>query len=521
VNPLALSLAYLRDRWPAAIVNILLLALGVATLVILLVFARQLEDRFTRDAQGIDLVVGAKGSPLQLILSSIYHVDVPTGNIPVETAALLRRDRTIAEVIPLALGDNFRGFRIVGTEPALAAHYRAGLAEGRMFAAEGEAVVGAEVARRTGMGLGQKFTGSHGLTADDPAAHEHDHAVMTAVGILKPTGTVIDRLILTPVETVWHAHGIAHEHGDGHDHDHGGKQTAAVGAAAGGPAAAAAHGHGHDHAHDHGKAGAAHGHDHDHNHGKAAAAAHGRHGGHDHDHAHDHGAAKPAAVTTTAAEPAAPMPAAAVAAAAAPGATAAAPTGMAAAVIGERGELRPEHTALLVRYASPLAAVRLPAFINQQTNLQAASPAVEITRLLSLLGVGLDALRAFALLLMGAAALSIFVALYNALSAREGDMALLRVMGARPGAIFGQILTEGLLLAAMGAALGLFLAHGVLALASGAFPQLADLGLKPWAIDPREWWVVAGALALGALAAALPALRVFRQDLATTLARAA
>ncbi len=518
MNPLALSLAYLRDRWPATLVNILLLALGVATLVILLVFARQLEERFTRDAQGIDLVVGAKGSPLQLILSSIYHVDVPTGNIPVETAALLRRDRTIAQVIPLALGDNFRGFRIVGTEPSLAEHYRAGLAEGRMFAAAGEAVVGAEVARRTGMGLGQRFTGSHGLTADDPAAHEHDHAVMTAVGILKPTGTVIDRLILTPVETVWHAHGIAHEHGDGHDHDHGARQTAAAasGAGAGGPAGAAAHGHGHDHAHDDGKAGAAHaaapGHGHDHDHGKPAAAARDGHGDHGHD--HDHGA-------QAAAEPAATRPAAAIAAAAPQGAVAAAASGMAAAVIGARGELRPEHTALLLRYASTLAAVRLPAFINQQTNLQAASPAVEITRLLSLLGVGLDALRAFALLLMGTAALSIFVALYNALSAREGDMALLRVMGARPGAIFGQILTEGLLLAAMGAAMGLLLAHGVLALASGAFPQLADLGLKPWAVDPREWWVVAGALALGALAAALPALRVFRQDLATALARAA
>jgi putative ABC transport system permease protein len=443
MNPLALSLAYLRDRALGSAVNILLLALGVATLVILLVFSRQLEERFTRDAQGVDLVVGAKGSPLQLILSSVYHVDVPTGNIPVETLGLLRRDRTVAEVIPLALGDNFRGFRIVGTEPALAAKHGATLAAGRMFAAEGEAVVGAEVARRTGMGLGLKFTGSHGLSADDPAAHAHDHAVITAVGILAPTGTVIDRLILTPVETVWHAHGIPHDHGGA------------------GKGAAAAE-------------------DHDHEHGGS------------HDHGSDKAAASPA--------PAAPT---------------------AAPVIGAKGELKPEHTALLVRYASPLAAVRLPSFINQQTNLQAAAPAVEITRLLALLGVGLDALRAFALLLMATAALSIFVALYNALSAREGDMALLRVMGARPGAIFAQVLTEGLLLAAAGAALGLALGHGVLALATGAFPQLADMGLSPWRIDPREWWVVAGALALGALAAALPALRVFRQDIATTLARAA
>jgi putative ABC transport system permease protein len=473
VNALALSFAYLKDRALGSAVNILLLALGVATLVILLVFSRQLEERFTRDAQGVDLVVGAKGSPLQLILSSIYHVDVPTGNIPVETLELLRRDRTVADVIPLALGDNFRGFRIVGTEPALAAKHGATLAAGRMFAAEGEAVIGAAVARRTGMGLGRKFTGTHGLSAGDAAAGEHDHAVMTAVGILKPTGTVIDRLILTPVETVWHAHGIAHDHAgadDGHDH---------------GTAGAAKGGHDHGGAgddpagHDHG---AAHGHDE----GATAAASD-----------HDHGPGPAAA----------PQALAAAAASGAP-------------VIGARGELKPEHTALLVRYASPLAAVRLPSFINQQTNLQAASPAVETTRLLSLLGVGLDALRAFGVLLMATAALSIFVALYNALSAREGDMALLRVMGARPAAIFGQVLTEGLLLAAAGAALGLALGHGVLAAATAAFPQLAELGLTPWRIDPREWFVVAGALALGALAAALPALRVFRQDIARTLARA-
>mgnify|MGYP005838500523 CR=1 FL=1 len=484
MNPLALSLAYLRDRALGSAVNILLLALGVATLVILLVFSRQLEERFTRDAQGVDLVVGAKGSPLQLILSAIYHVDVPTGNIPVEMLDLLRRDRTVAEVIPLALGDNFRGFRIVGTEPALAAHHGAALAAGRMFAAEGEAVVGAEVARRTGMGLGQKFTGSHGLSADDPAAHTHDHAVMTAVGILAPTGTVVDRLILTPVETVWHAHGIAHDHDDGDAHAHGTAAGATGGAAAG-----------HDHARAHGPGDG---------HARAKARDHDHKPDDGHDHAHAAGPAAPASA-------AARKPAAGVVPASADGMPA----------IGARGELVPEHTALLVRYASPLAAVRLPAFINQQTNLQAAAPAVEITRLLALLGVGLDALRAFAILLMATAALSIFVALYNALSAREGDMALLRVMGARPGAIFAQVLTEGLLLAAAGAALGLALGHGVLALATQAFPQLAEMGLNPWRIDSREWWVVAGALALGALAAALPALKVFRQDIATTLARAA
>ena len=112
-----LALAYLRDRPLMTALNILLLALAVATLVMLLSVSTQLGERFERDAQGIDLVVGAKGSPLQLILSSIYQMDTPTGNIPLESVALLRRDPSVRQAIPLAMGDNFRGYRIVGTEP--------------------------------------------------------------------------------------------------------------------------------------------------------------------------------------------------------------------------------------------------------------------------------------------------------------------------------------------------------------------------------------------------------------------
>ena len=115
---IGLSLAYLKDRGLNTALNILLLALSVASLVILLLFSSQLENRFDKDAQGIDMVVGAKGSPLQLILSSVYHVDIPTGNVPLDTVPLLRRQLGVAEAIPLALGDSFRSFRIVGTEPA-------------------------------------------------------------------------------------------------------------------------------------------------------------------------------------------------------------------------------------------------------------------------------------------------------------------------------------------------------------------------------------------------------------------
>jgi putative ABC transport system permease protein len=426
---ISLALAYLRDRALTTALNILLLALAVATLVILLSFSSQLGQRFERDAKGVDLVVGAKGSPLQLILSSIYHIDAPTGNIPLESIDLLRRDPAVARVVPLALGDNFRNYRIVGTEPAYLDLQGAKLAQGQMFAKPQEAVIGAKAAAELGMALGQKFVGTHGLEADDSAS-EHDHAPFQAVGILAPTGTVVDRLILVSVESVWDVHGIEHDHKDGKEHDHAKGET------------------------------------HDHEKGEA----------HDHD-------AEP--VTLTGQE-----------------------------------ELKPEVTALLVSYRSAFGAVRIPSMINRQTEMQAAVPATETSRLLSLLGVGIDGAKLFAWLLALTGGLSIFVALLNAASAREGDLALLRVMGASRGRVFGTILAEGFMTAAAGAALGLLLGHALMALAVRSFAQLDDLGFDPLAIHPGSLGIVAGVLGIGLIAAFIPALRVFRTDLATTLARA-
>ncbi|MCS6987346.1 MAG: ABC transporter permease [Sphingomonadaceae bacterium] len=235
----SLALAYLRDRWGATLLNVLLVALSVAGLVLLLLLASRVEDRFARDAAGIDLVVGAEGSPLQLILSAVYHLDIPTGNIPLATLEALRRDPGVARVVPLALGDSFRGFRIVGTEPGFLALHGSRLAEGRMFAQPMEAVLGAEVARTTGARLGQRFVGSHGL--DDAGGDmSHAHTPFEVVGLLAPTGAVVDRLILTPVESVWQVHDIPvpgaaspegtpsghgadaerHDHAPGEAHDH-------------------------------------------------------------------------------------------------------------------------------------------------------------------------------------------------------------------------------------------------------------------------------------------------------------
>ena len=164
MNLVRLSASYIRRSGLATALNVVLLMLGVA---------HEHEMRLTRDERGIDLVLGAKGSPLQLVLSGVFHVDVPTGNIPLEEALKLRHDPRVAELIPVALGDGYAGFRIVGTEPAFVTHYGATLAAGRLWKAPLEAVLGADVAATTSLGIDAEFAGVHGLGGGGGEHAEH------------------------------------------------------------------------------------------------------------------------------------------------------------------------------------------------------------------------------------------------------------------------------------------------------------------------------------------------------------
>ena len=217
MNMARLSLAYLRRNALSATLNLLLLALGIATITVLLLFGHQVEQRLSRDAAGIDLVVGAKGSPMQLILSSIYHIDAPTGNIPLQDANWVREHPLVADTIPLALGDSYRGFRIVGTSHQYAAHYGGTLRRGEMWQGDMEAVLGADVAERTELEVGGTFIGVHGIAADGAAGGEmHDDHPYRITGVLERTGTVLDRLILVSVPSVWQVHDHEHDRDDEH-----------------------------------------------------------------------------------------------------------------------------------------------------------------------------------------------------------------------------------------------------------------------------------------------------------------
>lgn len=203
-----------RYLWHRPLVTALTLTgilLGTALVSSVLTLRREAEEALLREGQLFDLVVGAKGSPLQLVLSSIYHLDVPNGNIPMSVFEDLKRDGRVKAAYAIGLGDNYDGYRIVGVEESFFDLARRGsgavfaLQQGRRFTQAFEAVLGAQVARRTGLRVGDTFVGYHGLLAN-PGASAHRDFPYTVVGELAPTGTAQDRAIFVRLDSVWRVH---------------------------------------------------------------------------------------------------------------------------------------------------------------------------------------------------------------------------------------------------------------------------------------------------------------------------
>lgn len=425
MNLLRISWANLRDKSLSSFLSGLLMALGVTIISLLLILNKQLTEQFTKNVRGVDLVIGAKGSPLQLILASIYQIDAPTGNIPLSEANRLTRSPLIKQAIPLALGDNFKGYRIVGTNQQYLLHYGATLAEGATFNRPLDAVVGAKVARLTGLKLGDQFAGSHGLTGE---GHEHGDKKYRVVGILAQSNSVADQLILTPVESVW----AIHEEEEGEAR----------------------------------------------------------------------------------ARPSLTMPMMAAPAQAPEGGEGAAGSGNAVQEDGATQEI----TALLVKVRNPLAKLTLPRAINDNSKLQAASPAIEINRLFTLLGFGLDTLQYIALAIIVISGVSVFVSLYNSLKERRYEMALMLSMGATRARLFGLLLLEGLMIALIGFAAGLLLSRLGLFLLGQNVEDNFHYDLNALTLLPEEGLLLLGTVAIGLLAAALPSLGIYRINISRTLA---
>jgi putative ABC transport system permease protein len=392
-----LAFRYLWSRPLAALLNLLLLTLGLASITFVLLASEQVDRAFQRDLAGIDLVVGAKGSPMQLILAGVFHIDVPPGNIRLADVEALRRQPQVAKLIPLSLGDSFRGFRIVGTNADYLAHYRLSLAQGRAWTGPMETVLGAQAARDIGMKAGDSFIGSHGLGG---GGHSHGENPYRVSGVLAPCGCVADRLILTATESVWQVH----------------EKAMAVDEA-------------------------------------------------------------------------------------------------------DRKVLEAERevTMALITYKSPLAAVSFPRYVNNSTDLQSAAPAVELSRLLRMVGVGSEVLRGFGAVLLFTAALSVFIALWNAVRERRADLAMLRMLGAPPIRVAALLLCEAWWLALLASVLGLAAGHGLTALVGSMLEAQRSLPVSGWLWLPAEAWIPAAALGVATVAALIPAVTAYRVDVAQLL----
>ena len=201
----------LRAKPLQTALSLALLAFGVGMVSLMLLTEKQVNDAFERNIKDIDLVLGAKGSPLQLILANVYHIDAPTGNILLSEAQKVVRHPYIESGIPLAYGDNHEGYRIVGTEHSYAEHYGVEVAQGKLWEAPFEATVGSKVAQALELTLGDTFYSAHGLTDQTDI---HKDKVFTVVGILEPSQSVVDQLILTPMQSIWDVHLKEGEVGD-------------------------------------------------------------------------------------------------------------------------------------------------------------------------------------------------------------------------------------------------------------------------------------------------------------------
>ena len=201
------------------ILSVILLTSSVAIITTLILVEKQFEEKFTSNIEDVDLVLGAQGSPLQLILSSVYQVDAPTGNINFDSAKVWMQNPYVEKAIPLAFGDNYRGYKILGTTVDYLEKYKAVLSDGKVFNANFEVVIGSDIAQKLSLKIGDEFFGSHGDAAEGEV---HDNYAYKVVGIAKPTGKIVDNLILCTIPSVWqmhHGHAENPAHGEeGHIH---------------------------------------------------------------------------------------------------------------------------------------------------------------------------------------------------------------------------------------------------------------------------------------------------------------
>ncbi|HMQ70441.1 MAG TPA: ABC transporter permease [Ignavibacteria bacterium] len=211
MNILKIVFRNLKHRKLSSILTVISIMTGVALVISIMLIKQETEDAFNQTATGYEIIVGPKGSPLQLTLSTVYQIGNPIQNMPLSTYELLKNDKRVKLAIPYVLGDNFKNFRIVGTVPEIFTEfeYKKGLnykfSEGTIFSQDLEAVIGSETSDRTGLKTGDYFMGSHGIESYE-GSESHDEYKFKVAGVLEKTYTPVDRVIFVPMNAVWKIH---------------------------------------------------------------------------------------------------------------------------------------------------------------------------------------------------------------------------------------------------------------------------------------------------------------------------
>lgn len=216
MNLFKLSILNLKTKVLQTFLTVLILSLSIGLLLGVKQLNKVFENQLQQSLNGIDMVVGAKGSPLQLVLSAVLHIDNPTGNISYKEAKKIAENRFVGSAIPISIGDNYKGYKLVGTVPEYIELQKARLAQGRLFTKSFEVVIGSAVAKSLNLTIGDTFSSAHGLIEN--AIEEHSENPLKVVGILAPTQNVIDRLIVLDLESIWHMH--EHHEGSAEIHEH-------------------------------------------------------------------------------------------------------------------------------------------------------------------------------------------------------------------------------------------------------------------------------------------------------------
>lgn len=425
MNIFKLSIKNIVSKPLNSILSLALLIFGIGIISLMLQLNSLIKTQMDNNLKGIDMVVGAKGSPLQLILSAVYHIDSPTGNISVEDAEKIKNNRMVGSSIDLLYGDNYKGYRIVGTEQKFLDLYNAKIKEGKKWDEPFEVVVGSKIYSKFNIKIDDELVSSHGLRE---TGELHTDRLFKVVGLLEPSNSVIDQLIVTSPQSIWDLHD---------DHDHGSED----------------HEEEHDHEHDE-----EHDHDHDEEHD------------HEHDEEHDH----------------------------------------------EHDDK--EITAMLIKFKSPMNIIQFPRQINEDTNLQAAVPSYEISRLFKLFGFGIETLTYLAYLIIIVSAFSLFINLFNSMRERKYEMALIRTLGSSRRQLSMMIIFESLILTTVGFFIGLLVSRLGVMFVSSLMEESLNYNLKSFGILNEELWLLGLSIFIGLISSIIPALQVYNLNISETLA---